>query len=231
MVAFGDVPETRENALFLDFSNTITTVDSEDMALTKYLEFVKEKNGIADGDIFVKFRQLRSRKLVDRERDFRTFVEINKEVLQELYHVPETYDEDYFQFHEKYLELREDFVPFVRLARKKVKVVMITDADNIYTERTIGALGIKRYFDAIVTAEEVRSPKPFSPIFKKGLELAGNPKKIIHVGDSERRDIEGARAMGFFTVLMNNDGKPTNANATVHNFRELMTLLMRLRFL
>lgn len=215
-------------ALLLDFSNTITTVESEDAALKNYLEFIASKENIDDKNIVEKFTNLRSNKLIDRERRFRTFLEINKEVLKELYNLDNVYANEYYRFHEEYLRLRDDFIPFVKFAKEYCRIVMVTDADNEYTKRTVASLGIGTYFDFIVTAEDVRSPKPNPEIFQRAINLCNGSKVFWHVGDSERRDIVGAKKLGIYTVRMTEIPVITVADSIVSNFSELRELMIKM---
>ncbi len=219
------------NTLMLDFSNTITTVESEDNALKNYLEFVAKIENIKDNNLYNKFTNLRSLKLIDRETNFRTFIEINREVLDELYHVKNIHEEEYYRFHESFLKLKDDFIPFIEDVKEKINVILVTDADNIYTYRTLDALRIRNYFDFIITAEEVRKPKPIQDIFKKAMEACDGSKLFWHVGDSERRDVGGAKKMGIFAVLMSDNFKETAADAVVKNFSELKKLMVEKKFL
>ncbi|MCL5408201.1 MAG: HAD family hydrolase, partial [Candidatus Thermoplasmatota archaeon] len=147
------------------------------------------------------------------------------DVLLELYGISEIYEEEYYRFHEENLRLRPDFVDFITGVQRSFQIIMVTDADNIYTDRTLSALGITRYFDSIITAEKVGAPKPDSRIFKSALMAAHNPSRVVFIGDSERRDIEGAKNMKFFTLKMDDDSGPTIADRTVHNFLEVSRII------
>lgn len=212
-----------DKALFLDFSNTITTVESENEAIERYLNLLKEKYSIKD-DIRAKFTAMRMEKLVDREKRFRTFMDINIEVLSELYGITEIYQEEYYRSHERYLKLRPDFKDFINLTKQSFRLVMVTDADNAYTKRTLSSLGIEKYFDSIITAENVRAPKPDSRIFETALKTAHYPLMVVFIGDSERRDIEGAKNMKFLTIKMDDDSSQTVADERVHNFTEVTNI-------
>ncbi len=213
-----------EKAIFLDFSNTITTVESENQSMEKWLELVREKYSISP-DIQENFKRMRLDKLVDREKRFRTFMEINHEVLSEMYGISDIYEENYYRFHEINLKLRDEFVEFIEFARKSFLIVMVTDADNTYTERTTSALGIAKYFDSIVTAEMVRAPKPDQRIFRAALKEAHEPSRVIFIGDSERRDIQGAKNMGFYAIKMDDGVGETRADRIVHGFAELSRIV------
>jgi len=157
-------------------------------------------------------------------------MQINHEVLSELYGISEILEEEYYRSHECNLRLRPDFLDFIERAGTNYKIVMVTDADNIYTERTLSALGIDKYFDSIVTAEMVKSPKPDPKIFRAAMKEAHNPSKVVFIGDSERRDIEGAKRMGYIALKMDDHSSTTVADMTIHNFtdasREIEKLLL-----
>lgn len=215
----------RENtAIFTDFSYTITTVESENMAIDGYLNFMRSRYSLSE-DFIPKFKDMRNKKLVDREDNYRTFMKINEEVLFELYKIEEIYPEDYYRFHETLLKLRLDFLKFAATVRKATKLVMVTDADIEFTKRTLSKLGIDKLFDKIITAESVEAPKPNPKIFETALKAVDNPSEVVFVGDSERRDIGGAKRMNFFTVLMDNYSESTSADAKVRNFDELLNIL------
>ncbi len=206
-------------AIFLDFSNTITTVESENKSMSLWLDLIVNEYRLKE-DIRRNFAKARMEKLVDRETRFRSFMQINHEVLSELYGISEIFEEEYYRSHERNLRLRPDFVDFIEEAKNDYEIVMVTDADNTYTERTLSALGIDKYFDSIVTAEMVKSPKPDPRIFRAAMKEAHDPTKVVFIGDSERRDIEGAKKMGFIALKMDDDSSSTVADMTIHNFRD-----------
>ncbi|MEM0136158.1 MAG: HAD family hydrolase [Thermoplasmatales archaeon] len=211
-------------AIFLDFSNTITTVESENNSISKWLDLISRKYSLKK-DIYSDFSRVRLEKLIEREGNFRTFMQINHEVLSELYGISEIYEEDYYVFHEQNLRLRPDFISFITSAKENFQIVMVTDADNIYTDRTLSALGITEYFDSIVTAESVGAPKPDPKIFNAALREAHNPSRVIFIGDSERRDIEGAKRMKFITLKMEDTPSSTVADGIVHCFNDVSTII------
>lgn len=60
-------------------------------------------------------------------------------------------------------------------------------------------LGLLRHFDAVVYSAECGVEKPHATIFRSCLERIGvaEPERVLHVGDSELEDVEGARAAGL----------------------------------
>ena len=68
-------------------------------------------------------------------------------------------------------------------------------------------LGLSEFLDFAVTSLEVGAEKPHPPIFLAALEKAGaEPGDALHVGDQLTSDIEGARAVGIWPVLLDRDG-------------------------
>lgn len=215
-------------AILIDFSNTITTKDSEDYSLKAFLDYISKKYGIKES-IFDKFVSVRHIKLIERELNFRTFMEINVEILRSYLgvNIDSSDLEKYYEFHCMHLKLRKDFLEFVRYVNTAgLKMIMVTDADFEYTMRTLNALGILDKFDYIVTAEHVKKPKPNQEIFLRAMLLAKCPKTIFFIGDSERRDIEGASNMGMITIKMNNDSEISKAaDYNVKNFSEAKEII------
>jgi putative hydrolase of the HAD superfamily len=62
-------------------------------------------------------------------------------------------------------------------------------------------------FDTVVYSQEVGVEKPHRRIFVAALERLGlPPAQTLHVGDSRRRDIEGARAVGMHALHLDRHG-------------------------
>ena len=59
-------------------------------------------------------------------------------------------------------------------------------------------LGLARFFEAIVYSAGVGAEKPFPAIFHHALDhLELPPEQVIHIGDRQREDVEGAQAVGM----------------------------------
>jgi putative hydrolase of the HAD superfamily len=64
--------------------------------------------------------------------------------------------------------------------------------------RLLDDLGLRELLDAVVYSEEVGVEKPHPAIFEELLERLALPAAaVLHVGDSRRDDVEGARAVGM----------------------------------
>lgn len=87
--------------------------------------------------------------------------------------------------------------------------------------------GFEHYFRFSISAIEAGAAKPDPRMFlhaARRLELA--PAEILHVGDDPERDVSGALAAGFHSVLLDRDGAHTGfSEAPV--IRSLDELIMR----
>ncbi len=55
----------------------------------------------------------------------------------------------------------------------------------------------------VICADMVRAYKPHREIFEKALEVSGcRPDEVLHIGDSYRSDIQGARLAGIRPILI-----------------------------
>lgn len=214
--------------LLIDFSYTITTKESEDNSVKYFLELMAKKYGIR-GDIYNKFVQIRHMKLIERENKFRPFREIDSEILKDEFKIimDNTDFEIYYDSHCKNLKLRPDFTKFLKFVRENgIKKVLVTDADFEYSMRVLNALGILEEFEYIVTAEDVMSSKPNFDIFIRAMLLAGCPRKLFFIGDSDRRDIMGAKKLGLITIKMNDDSNISRiSDFNVRDFEGIIEIL------
>jgi len=91
--------------------------------------------------------------------------------------------------------------------------------------------GLLELFGAFVFSDETGLLKPHERQFRVACEaLNVRPDEAIHVGDSERRDVVGARQFGMRAVLLDWDGThgESLADAVVRDFRDLGPAIDRL---
>jgi putative hydrolase of the HAD superfamily len=91
-------------------------------------------------------------------------------------------------------------------------------------------LGIEQFFDTITISSLSQAAKPAPKIFHLALEKhAVDPEDAVHVGDSLREDVEGARKAGLTSVLI--DRSEAEIAPGIHRIRsldQLQPLLARL---
>lgn len=68
--------------------------------------------------------------------------------------------------------------------------------------------GLLELLDGVVTSAECGAAKPDPAVLRAALRVAGaDPAAAVHVGDSAREDVEGARAAGVAPVLLLRGGE------------------------
>ena len=92
----------------------------------------------------------------------------------------------------------DDVVPtLLRLKSRGITLGIISNWDD-RLKPLLRALGLDRYFDAIVVSCEVGAPKPAHAIFQSACcALKCAPAETLHVGDSLEMDLRGAEAAGL----------------------------------
>jgi putative hydrolase of the HAD superfamily len=87
-------------------------------------------------------------------------------------------------------------------------------------------LGLQRYFDTVTISSLARAAKPSPRIFHVALEKhAVDPKEAIHVGDSIKDDVEGARQAGLTGLLLDRHGSNLTEAGCIRTLEELLPLL------
>lgn len=91
---------------------------------------------------------------------------------------------------------------FLRLHQKEIQIALLTDLTAQIQYRKIEKLVIGKDISCIVTSEEAGAEKPDAVMFSMVLEKLGlSAEETIMVGDSQKRDIEGAACAGIQGVL------------------------------
>lgn len=86
-------------------------------------------------------------------------------------------------------------------------------------------VGLAGPLDGVVTSAGVGARKPDRTIFDRALELAGvGAAEAIHVGDSPREDVAGARAAGIEAVLLARTGRGADLRADAVQIASLCEL-------
>ena len=101
----------------------------------------------------------------------------------------------------------DDVIPTLqKLEDLGVKLAVVSNWDE-RLEPLLEQLGLATYFDVIVVSSLVGAHKPDERIFRHAAaELALSPEKILHVGDSWREDVEGARGAGAQAIRIRRSG-------------------------
>jgi putative hydrolase of the HAD superfamily len=96
--------------------------------------------------------------------------------------------------------------------------------------------GVAHHFSAFVFSDETGVAKPHPEAFHHALRrLEAQPAEAVHIGDIERTDIRGAKAIGMKAILYQGDTDPhkyaeesTVADAVMRHWGEIEGILRRI---
>ena len=87
-----------------------------------------------------------------------------------------------------------------KFKQQKMKIGLITNSSQFITSKILNHFKLKKYFDVIVTMDDVKRRKPAPDMILKACKmLKAKPKSTILVGDTKNDMIAGRRA-GCITV-------------------------------
>ncbi len=119
---------------------------------------------------------------------------------------------------------------------KRYKLGMISD--TIHTpgrgiRRLLHMEGLLEHFGHSVFSDEVGASKPAASVFLSASDgLGASPDEIVHVGDREHHDIEGALSVGMkailFTGAVDRGSRGTRATAVCSHFDKLPAIVVRI---
>ena len=103
----------------------------------------------------------------------------------------------------------DDVIPALEfLGSRGLKLGIVSNWDE-RLRPLLHQLNLDRFFQTIVISCEVGQYKPAPTIFKRAAEsLASPPASILHVGDSQIMDVNGATTAGFQSLLLNRESIP-----------------------
>ena len=112
------------------------------------------------------------------------------------------------------------------------KIYLLSNAQRIFTEYEMRALGITEYFDGIFISSDEGCKKPDLAFFKRLIDTYGiDPVKAVMVGNDGICDIEGAKNAGLSTLYVHSDispaeDKPDADHILDHMDMELITEIL-----
>ena len=104
------------------------------------------------------------------------------------------------------IELYPDVIPTFDVLAPHFKLGLLSNG-NTYPERC----GLEGYFAFVVFSQDVQIEKPDRRIFEITVQRAGcELSQLLHVGDSLKNDVAGARNAGAYSVWLNREGVPND---------------------
>ena len=107
--------------------------------------------------------------------------------------------------YEKMMHKMKPITPVVDLAKKYHGVLPMAVGTGGYHRlawKTMDILGLDKYFDILVSTEDVARPKPFPDTFLKCAELLGVEPNICEVFEDAQLGIQAAKAAGMMATLV-----------------------------
>ncbi len=107
--------------------------------------------------------------------------------------------------YEKMMHKMKPVTPVVELAKKYHGILPMAVGTGGYRRlawKTMDILGLDRYFDILVSTEDVARPKPFPDTFLKCAELLGVEPAICEVFEDAQLGIQAAKAAGMMATLV-----------------------------
>ena len=107
-----------------------------------------------------------------------------------------------------------------KLAQRGLELGVISNWDG-RLRPLLRQLNLQSQFSTIVVSGEVGFQKPAPEIFRRALAGLGlPPDRVLHVGDSRREDVEGARAVGMKAALLDR-GRTAEPDQQIASLAEL----------
>jgi putative hydrolase of the HAD superfamily len=135
------------------------------------------------------------------------------------------------------LAVRPDLVPGAKEAlealAERYRLVVVSDAifsPGRALRELLAGYGIRDLFSGFVFSDESGCSKPAPAVFQRAAELAGcRINEIVHIGDREHNDIDGARNAGARAVLVtaaiDRGSANTRADAVCRSFDQLPAII------
>ena len=110
----------------------------------------------------------------------------------------------------KYIKLYDGTLEILECLKKKgKKIYLLSNAQQIFTEYEMKALGIYDYFDGIVFSSDASCRKPSTKFYNILFEMYKLDKKdSVMIGNDWKSDIEGAKKFGIDSVYIHSNISP-----------------------
>jgi putative hydrolase of the HAD superfamily len=121
------------------------------------------------------------------------------------------------------------------LRNRGLKLGVVTDAHNGNALKRLKKAGLEEFFDAVITKDMSGKAKPSLEPFLLGMQLLGvSANETMLVGDSIRRDIVPAKALGMLAVHAVygdrnfHEGERDGADCVIHGIGEVIGVISEL---
>lgn len=104
------------------------------------------------------------------------------------------------------------------------------DSVSADIEKALQRTGILKYFDKVFSSKDIGYEKPHIKFFENiRSELKADPEEVLMIGNSCKKDIEGAKQDGWNTIWFNESQEPgencEHADAIIYHMSQLTELV------
>jgi putative hydrolase of the HAD superfamily len=215
-------------AIILDIDDTLYDYASlNDLAIGRAVEMAREKYTVTQDEFLAAFSWARNetKKVLKDTGACHNRMLYFQKTLEKLGIPPADYAlelyEAYWGYMLEHMQLSEGVTEFLDYCRNaNLKIGICSDLTAHIQHRKLRRLGIAHYMDAIVTSEEAGVEKPDERMFTMILDkLDVSPSEALYIGDSLKKDVNGAEAVGIDVLWYN--GKEEDPRS-VRSFREVL---------
>lgn len=121
----------------------------------------------------------------------------------------------------------------IKELHKRYKLGVISDVvftPGRYLRKLLEDEGILEMFDVFIFSDEIGKSKPDPYVFYKACEEFGiKPEELVHIGDREHNDIEGAQKIGakaiLCTAIIDRGSSNTKAHSVFNDYKDLPKII------
>jgi len=192
--------------IFLDFGGTLMDDGSDERAHEELMRVIEKRYGFRAEELLISYNESME-KNVAGARWYKTLDIAQDWFLSRVKSGPTNWFlEEYFRMHKKFVRLNDGAIDLLdSLRSKKIYTGLISDSDTDYINFQIKPT--RKYFSSITTSEEAGYAKPNRAVFERALSKCDADKDLFYIGNSVERDIRGAKAIGFTTILVFGESK------------------------
>lgn len=118
-----------------------------------------------------------------------------------------------------------------QLSEAGFKLAVASSSPKVEIERAMNALGLAKFFDYLVSGEEVAHSKPAPDVFLKAAELLNVSPKDCLVFEDTKNGSRAAKAAAMYCIGFENPAYPaqdlTAADEVIRDFREVDALRLK----
>ena len=112
--------------------------------------------------------------------------------------------------------------PLLHLLRQSSKVILLSNAQRLFTVPELELLGLKDAFDRIYLSSDCGCKKPDPAFFRLPLQSFGlDPKRCIMVGNDPYADAAGAKSVDMRSLCIRSAISPQNAPSDCYDLMRM----------